>query len=193
MRQVGIATVNDPTHLIVNRYLENDTSAFAQLMRRYQDRVFRLCYHLLRNRQDAEDATQETFTRVARHLDHWDQSRPLEPWLMTIAGNRCRTVLARRRPHISLAEGYDPSSNSSSQQREAEFLEEEIRLALDEIREEHREAFILFHQHQLSYQEIADRLDCPVGTIKTWVHRARAQLIRHLRQRDVLGVSRNAM
>lgn len=185
--------VTEPTPLLVRRYLGNDASAFTTLMRRYQDRVFRLCFHMLRHREDAEDATQETFTRMARHLDHWDEQRPLEPWLMTIAGNRCRTLLARRKQLHPLSEGHEPASLAHVQQQDANTLEEEMRLALGELREEHRQAFLLFHQQQLSYAEIAEQLACPVGTVKTWVHRARTHIIRRLRERDALAEHRHAV
>ena len=64
---------------------------------------------------------------------------------------------------------------------------EEVFQALDQLRPEHRDAFLLFHQHELSYHEIAQRLDCPVGTVKTWVHRARRGLIDQLKRRGTIG------
>lgn len=187
-------TVNEPTNsLLVDRYLNHDASAFAQLVGRYQDVVFRLCFSMLRHRQDAEDAVQETFSRMAKHLDHWDSKRPLEPWLLTIAGNRCRTLLARRRPVLPLIDGSEPATDAAEQQRRADILEEELLVAMDELREDHRQAFLLFHQQQLSYAEIAARMDCPVGTVKTWVHRARNVLIERLREREVVTERRHAM
>ena len=61
------------------------------LVNRFRGQVFGLCYRMLGQRQDAEDAAQETFVRVLKNLHRWDPARPFEPWLLTIAGNRCRT------------------------------------------------------------------------------------------------------
>jgi RNA polymerase sigma-70 factor (ECF subfamily) len=185
--------VSEPTPLLVRRYLNNDTGAFSQLVTRYQDIVYRLCYSMLRHREDAEDATQETFTRVAKHLGHWDSKRPIEPWLLTIAGNRCRTLLSRRRRLLPLLDGVEPITDACEQDRKADLLAEEVEMALSELRDDHRRAFLLFHRRQLSYAEIAEELDCPVGTVKTWVHRARQMLIEQLRAREVLAEARDAM
>ncbi|KKL55005.1 hypothetical protein LCGC14_2259720, partial [marine sediment metagenome] len=68
----------------------------------------------------------------------------------------------------------------------ANDLAEEVELALGTLRAEYRQAFLLFHQHELSYAEISATLDCPLGTVKTWVHRARRELIARLAQRGVV-------
>ena len=158
-------------------------------MVRYQDLVFRVCFRMLGHRQDAEDAVQETFSRVARHLGRWDPTRPIEPWLVTIAGNRCRTLLSRRRSIRSLAVTAEPASDRAELEQSAGALWEEVQLVLDDLRPELRVAFLLFHQSQLSYAEIGQRLNCPVGTAKTWVHRTRLELIRRLHERDVLSAA----
>lgn len=174
------------THALVQRYLVGDQSAFGQLFDRYRELVYRLCLRRLGHREDAEDATQETFTRLARSLHRWDQTRPLEPWLVTIASNRCRTLQARRKPLHVMHEGSEPFHETVDQERSAANLDEEMRLALRDLRPEHREAFLLFHQEQLSYAEIALRLGCPLGTVKTWVHRARNDLVNCLQARHVI-------
>ena len=68
----------------------------------------------------------------------------------------------------------------------AKNLAEEVELALADVRSEYREAFVLFHEHELSYAEIGAILDCPLGTVKTWVHRARKELIERLQRRGVV-------
>jgi RNA polymerase sigma-70 factor (ECF subfamily) len=75
----------------------------------------------------------------------------------------------------------------------ARRLAEELQLALDEVRNEYRSAFLLFHQQQMSYAEIAHKLQRPVGTVKTWVHRARHEVIQRLSQRGVLVEVRNEL
>jgi RNA polymerase sigma-70 factor (ECF subfamily) len=142
---------------------------------------------MLGHREDAEDATQETMLRVVRNLDRWDPNRAFEPWLMTIAGNRCRTRLANRRRRPCNLQLDIPIQDSSHLARDAKLMSEEISLALKQIRCEYREAFNLFHEKDLSYAEIAETMNIPLGTVKTWVHRARREIVNRLKKRDILA------
>lgn len=177
---------------LVRRCRDNDEAAFATLVRRYQSLVFSVCMRMLSHRQDAEDVTQETFSRLVRYLDRWDSRRPLEPWLIAIAGNRCRSFLARRRSWQSLSVTEEPTSESTGEAQAVESLREEVRLAMTALPQRQRVAFELFHERSLDYAEIARRLDCPIGTAKTLVHRARNRLMDRLREREVVagGASR---
>lgn len=165
----------------------------TQLVDRFRGQVFGLCYRMLGQRQDAEDAAQETFVRVLKNLGGWDQGREFEPWLLAIAGNRCRTAMAKRvrRPAGNVLDATlaDPAPDPHA----ARGLAEEVSRALSQLRFEYRQAFVLFHVHQRSYGEIAESMDCPVGTVKTWVHRARRELIAQLCSRDVVVESRYAV
>src|SRR6478672_12236459 len=82
---------------LVGQCLAGDQRSMLALVERFQGQVFGLCYRMLGQRQDAEDAAQETFVRVLKNLHRWDEGRDFEPWLLAIAGNRCRTALANRR------------------------------------------------------------------------------------------------
>ncbi|MFM7150096.1 MAG: RNA polymerase sigma factor, partial [Gemmataceae bacterium] len=85
-------TKESPEARLVRRCLEGNPEAIRWLVTHYQDDVFSLCVRLLRHRQDAEDVCQEVFLRVYRSLRTWDNSRPLRPWIMGIAVNRCRCL-----------------------------------------------------------------------------------------------------
>lgn len=176
--------------LIVNRCLAGHQPSFGELIQRFRGQVFGLCYRMLGQREDAEDATQETFLRVARNLHRWDQDRAFEPWLLTIAGNRCRTRLAKRMRRPGTTTLDYPIEDQAGEQQSAELLAEEIDLVLTNVRPEYAEAFLLFHKGQMAYHEIAEKLDIPLGTVKTWVHRARRELISQLRKRGVLSESK---
>jgi RNA polymerase sigma-70 factor (ECF subfamily) len=141
---------------------------------------------MLGHHQDAEDATQETFVRVLDNLHRWDPQRDFEPWLLTIAGNRCRSRLARRYSRPTTYSLDYPVPDRTHLEQDGVQLAEEINLAISTLRNEHRDCFLLFHQHELPYAEIANRLDVPLGTVKTWVHRARHEVIRKLRHRGVI-------
>src|SRR3954447_7132795 len=171
----------DDLPTVVGRCLAGDQSAMLALVERFRGQVFGLCYRMLGQRQDAEDAAQETFVRVLKSLHHWDQAREFEPWLLAIAGNRCRTALAARRRRPAAEPTVELIADDAPDQRPAQNLAEEVRLALAELRPEYRQAFLLFHEHELAYGQIAEAMKVPLGTIKTWVHRAHKELIEHLR------------
>ena len=179
---------------LVDRALGGDQHAMVEIVDRYKQRVFRLCYGMLGQREDAEDVSQEAFLRVWRNLSRWDQQRDFEPWLMTIAANRCRTQLARRRsrsPTQNLA--FVPADHAWQAESAATQLQEEVQLALTDLPTNHRHAFLLFHQQHMSYAEISTSLGIPAGTAKTWVHRARRELVRRLIAREVIKERRRAV
>ncbi len=164
------------------------------LVDRFQGQVFGLCYRMLGNRQDAEDMAQEAFVRALRNLHRWDSDRDFRPWLLAIAGNRCRSLLAtrsRRPGQMGLMEDDLPAQASETDDHN--HLQEEVDLALQRLRPEYQQAFLLFHEQELSYAEISEVLKRPVGTIKTWIHRARHELARHLLDRGVVEERRHEL
>ena len=96
--------MDDPA--LVEALRSGDPQAPRLLIERYQGVVFGLCYRMMNHQQDAEDVAQETFIRALRAMAGFDAARPIRPWLLEIAANRCRTALARRgrRPMLTLAE-----------------------------------------------------------------------------------------
>ena len=173
--------------ILVDRCIAGNQPAIGELVNRFRGQVFGLCYRMLGQREDAEDATQETFVRVVKNLHRWDPTRAFEPWLLTIAGNRCRTRLAKRKRRPTVFTLDYPVADATIENRKAELLAEEVSLGLVGIRDEYRKAFLLFHQKEMPYLEIAEVMEVPLGTVKTWVHRARRELISRLRKRGVLG------
>ncbi len=178
---------------LVNRCLAGQQSAIVELVDRFRGRVFGLCYRMLGHLHDAEDVTQESLVRALRSLARWDQTRDFEPWLLAIAGNRCRTWLAARSRRPATGPLVSPVVDTGAEPTGFDALAEEVGLALGTLRAEYRQAFLLFHEQELSYLEIAAALDCPVGTVKTWVHRARRDLVDQLARRGVLEDSSHAL
>jgi RNA polymerase sigma-70 factor (ECF subfamily) len=178
--------LGDALHILVDRCLAGDEAAAVRFVERYQAPVFALCWRMLSHRQDAEDAAQETFVRALRSLNRWDRKRPLEPWLMAIAANRCRSTMARRArrqeiqtlPPDAIAQRADPCYAGWQ-------LAEEVERILADMPSQHVLVFRLFHEQQLSYAEIAAACERPLGTIKTWVHRARREIAEQLAAREV--------
>src|SRR5262245_13458883 len=145
---------------LVQRCLRGQPDAVRQLVERFQSEVFGLCVRLLHHRQDAEDVTQEVFLRVFRSLHRWDHSRPLKPWVMGIAVNRCRTWLTQRSRRPEPVDYLHETASSPPADDSPELLRE-IRAAVDDLRAEYRAVFVLFHEHGQPYEDIAAALDRP--------------------------------
>jgi RNA polymerase sigma factor (sigma-70 family) len=177
--------VSDDEALLVQGCLAGDFCAIRALVERFQADVYGLCVRILRHHQDAEDASQEIFVRVFRSLRRWDSERPLRPWIMGITVNRCRTWLTQRarRPR---ATGFRLEDIPQRHVEPPHELVQEIESAVDDLRQEYRSVFLLFHQHGQGYDEISQALNRPVGTIKTWLHRARLAVLERLRQRGMV-------
>lgn len=169
---------------LVRKCLLGETSAMRTLVERFQTDVYGLCVRLLHHSHDAEDVAQEVFIRVFRSLNRWDKERHLRPWILGITVNRCRTAMSRRgkRPetvdHLHETASEKPADDSQE-------LTAEIRLAVEEMRPDYREVFVLFHERGQSYEEISAVIERPVGTIKTWLHRARTEILTRLRRRGL--------
>ena len=158
------------------------------LIERYQGVVFGLCYRMMNHRQDAEDVAQETFVRALRSIAGFDAARPMRPWLLEIAANRCRTALARRtrRPVVTRYGPAEELTDPRAGPGDPDDLAGELERALSRLRPDYRLVFVLFHEQNLSYDEIARAVTRPVGTVKTWLHRARAELAEDLSRRGIV-------
>lgn len=170
---------------LVRRCLRNDSAAIRALVERFQGIVFGLCVRLLGHRHDAEDVTQEVFLRIFRSLRRWDSARPLQPWVLGIAANRCRTWLSRRANRPELVD-YLHDTAAAQPADDSSELARELSRALAELRPDYRTAFVLFHEQGQPYDAIANVLRRPVGTVKTWLHRARLELLDALRERGMI-------
>ena len=171
--------------VLVRRCLAGDPAAARELVERFQRDVYGLCLRFLAHQQDAEDVAQEVFLRVFRSLKRWDPARPLRPWVLAITVNRCRTWAGRR------GKGPEPADylhELADHRPEDDSLElaGAIRIAVDGLREAYQTVFVLFHEHGHSYEEIAETVGRPVGTIKTWLHRARLEVLDSLRSQGLV-------
>lgn len=166
----------------------------AELFGQHREMVYRVCMRFLGHHHDAEDVTQETFHRAAASINRWDPQRPIEPWLAAIAGNRCRTLLSRRRRETTVQSIDELPTNllpigrvDSTGSEPPIVLDEWLNHALAELPDHQRRAFELIHRDNLSYPQAADRMGRSTGTIKTWVRRARL-IVRERGRRDGIGI-----
>jgi RNA polymerase sigma factor (sigma-70 family) len=172
---------------LVGGCLRGDPTAIQELIERFQANVFGLCVRLLHHRQDAEDVTQEVFLRIFRSLKRWDAKRTLKPWIMGIAVNRCRTWLKQRTRRPELVAYLQETAGDPRAGDDASELVKEIQLAVNGLRLEYKTVFVLFHEQGQPYEDIARALRKPVGTVKTWLHRARLEILERLRRRGMVA------
>ena len=170
---------------LVEALQAGDPQASRVLIERFQSVVFGLCYRMLGHRQDAEDVAQDTFVRAIRGMAGFDVERPVRPWLLGIAANRCRTALGRRARRPVLAEAIGEQVDHRPGVSDPDDLAGELERALARLRPEYRLVFSLYHEQNLSYEDISQSVGRPIGTVKTWLHRARSELADHLSRRGV--------
>lgn len=174
----------DPTILRwVEDALDGDQDAFAELVNTYQNAVYNLCYRMLGERTEAEDATQEAFIRAYLNLERYDPARSFKTWLLSIASNHAIDRLRRRRlTWLSLEEPLPPNVLLSSDEPEPEDAtirderSQAVQALLNELSTEYRAAVILRYWYDYSYAEIADTLDTTESAIKSRLFRARQAL-----------------
>jgi RNA polymerase sigma factor (sigma-70 family) len=183
---------DDDTPLLLRRCLAGDESAYRELVKRYQRAVYTVAFRMVRSAEDAEDLTQETFVRVFKALDRYDPARPFQAWLFTITSRLSIDHIRRRRMKtVPLFRSEPGSEEEHAVELEDPGLlpdelavrsEEEhgVRDLIDSLPEHYRIVVLLRHQQDLSYEEIAEMLHLPLGTVKARIHRARALLKQRL-------------
>ena len=163
--------MRDPDPRTVQRARRGDLLAFEDLVRDYQADAFRFAWHLTRDRQLAEDVTQEAFLRAFRFLGGFRGDRKFGSWLFSIVRNCAMDALRRERRGETLWDERERPRSVADPSARAELA-----TALDAVTVEHREAFLLVEVFGLSYQETADVLGVAVGTVKSRMFRARQAL-----------------
>ena len=185
----------DPDEELVRRFQTGDRAAFSDLVRRYQDRVYTLSLRWMGEQEIAEEVAQDVFVALYRSLDGFRGEARLSTWIFRVTVNHCKNRrLYRRRRHMDQHEplkGTRPEDEGPGRQiadegpgtdqrvhrSEAERILQE---ALERLDESHRTILVLRDVEDLPYEEIAQILDLPRGTVKSRLHRARAELARVL-------------
>lgn len=163
--------------------LDGDHQAFTELVERHQGIVYNICYRILGERFEAEDAVQEAFLRAYRNLHRYDLKRPFRTWLLSIASNYCIDRLRRRRlQKLSIEEllPSHPALASSEPSPEDATLKSErhdsMQGMLEQLSPKYRAVVVLYYWYDMSCREIADALHTQEGTVKSRLFRARQQL-----------------
>lgn len=185
----GRASMSDPTTLEwVQAALQGDQDAFAEIVYTYQDAVYNLCYRMLGERGEAEDAAQEAFLRAYLNLARYDTARSFKTWLLSIASNYCIDRLRRRRLQF-LSLDDEPVSerlalSSDDPEPEPALLMREnsaaMQALLDQLSPDYRAVVVLRYWYDYSYVEIADIMDTSESAVKSRLFRARQALAEKL-------------
>lgn len=176
----------------IKQVLKGDQSAYADIVSLYQQSLHQVCYRMLGNKEEAEDAAQEAFIKAYIHLHTYDQKRKFSTWLYRIATNLCIDRIRKKKPDYYLdaevpgTEGLDMYSQLAAdellpeEELERMELQERIQYEISRLPDKYRAVIILKYIEELPLQEISDILDIPLGTVKTRVHRGREALRKQL-------------
>lgn len=175
----------------VKASIQGDQDAFAEIVYTFQDAVYNLCYRMLSDHVEAEDAAQEAFLKAYHHLDRYDETRPFKTWLLSIASNHCIDRLRKRRMTWVSIDEPTPATlalSSSDPQPEQAALHNEasrqMQALLDELEPDYRAAVVLRYWYDYSYTEIADITGSTESAIKSRLYRARQLLAEKLQNQQ---------
>lgn len=169
----------------------NLREAFERLLGLYQEKVFHLCLSMVRNPAAAEDISQEAFLRVWKGLPTYHGEASLSTWIYVIARNTCLTELKKlaSRPTVSLEDpGLEGLADRLPALRSAERAlgsEMDVNQLLAGLPEKYRQVITLFYLEQKSYEDVAALLSLPMGTVKTYLFRAKKELLRLARRQNL--------
>jgi len=172
-----------------------DLESFNQLVVRWERPIYALAYRTLGREEDARDVVQEAFLRAYRGLKGFKGEAKFSSWLYRITLNLCRDWMRRERraPIVSVPEGTDPIELADDRASPAESVEDlvarremsaAVARAMADLPEEQRAAIMLKEYHGLTFQEIADQLNCPLSTVKTRLYQGLSVLRRRLERQQ---------
>ncbi len=171
---------------LVRQARQGDAEAYGELVQNYQSLVFNVCYHLLGERREAEDMTQETFIRAFQHLQQYDLERPFGAWIRRVATNLCINHYQNlENASLPLDEELEQPVPGGPMTPESIQLQaegsEQVRAAIRSLPLVYRAVIELRHFQELSYTEIAEQLELPLSDVKSYLFRARRLLAEKLR------------
>ncbi len=177
---------------------KGDEQAFRALLVKYERAVFSICLRMVRNREQAEDLAQESFMKVFAMLERYNPSYAFSSWLFKITSNLCIDSIRKRKldtlpldqPIQSAAGEFSRQYESREDDPEKTMIGREkmerLKEAIESLPPHYRIMILLRHQQDLSYEEIAETLEVPLGTVKARIHRAREMLKNRLAGEDML-------
>ncbi len=175
---------------LIKRHLAGDTRASRELIERHQDQIYALAWRLLGSQEEAREATQDTFLQALAALPRFRGTAAFSTWLYRIAVNACTTRGKKRRNNpISLDDedqAVEPADSTPSALEQLEHHErhQQLHRAIDQLADPYRTAVVLHYFQGLSYEETAQAMDLPIGTVKVRLYRAKRLLLAKIQNRQ---------
>lgn len=187
MEVADYITLDDRT--LVQRSLEGDEKAFEHLFTRYREAIRQLLQQRAGSLDDADDLLQETFVKVYLHLESYNHQYTFGQWVYTIARNTFIDYVRRRQEELPIDERFKAPASSTPTPEESVIRRQQrdqIEHILSALRPQYRRLIEMRFFEEYTYEEIAEKLQMPMGTIKTQIHRAREQMCALIRQGETL-------
>jgi RNA polymerase sigma-70 factor (ECF subfamily) len=167
-----------------------DRDALITLLREIETNVYRTAYYILNNEQDARDAAQEALIRIYTKINTYEEKAQFKTWVQRIVTNICIDKFRRSKATVSIEEHNMVFTSKQNVEDEliSSYVAKDIQEAIDRLPEHHRAVVVLRYLQDFSYNEIADSLDLPLNTVKSYLFRARQQLQTLLREYQKGGV-----
>ncbi|MFO7939196.1 MAG: sigma-70 family RNA polymerase sigma factor [Bacteroidales bacterium] len=181
---------------LVQQAITGDERAYAELMERYKDAIYYMLLKMINNKSDAEDLTIEAFGKAFKNLEQYTPNYAFSTWLFKIATNNCIDFIRKKKANmISLDQSNDDQDNSFTAPLQADGLDPEedmikhqrktlMREVVDKLKPRYRTLVELRYFKEYSYEEIANELDLPIGTVKAQLFRARELLFNILKHKN---------
>ena len=186
---------------LMELFQDGKEMAFNELVRRYSDRLHNFLYRYTQNHNDCQDLVQETFLRVHKSKHSYERIAKFSTWMYTIAINLAKS-LYKKKKRMQLTSIHKDDSNPDSfemtledrnilpdEELHQKFSMEALQYALDSLPEDFRKMVVLRDIEQLSYDEISEKLDVPMGTVKSRINRGRAQISHKIKNYVDIGTS----
>ncbi len=181
---------------LVQQTLKGEKNAFKRLIERYSKLIYNHIYRMSGSWEMADELTQEVFVKVYQKLDTFDSTKPFKPWLMRIASNTTLSEFRKRSKVVSLdalkENGYWKEPNSApdtSALVETRLSTQAVLMLMQSLEAKYREVLLLRYKEELSYEEIADAMNTPVNTVRTWLKRGRDRLKKEMAKQNKRIVS----
>ncbi|MCK9525399.1 MAG: sigma-70 family RNA polymerase sigma factor [Limnochordia bacterium] len=183
----------DISRALIRRCKKNDKAALNELLRQYEQYLYKICYYYCQDKDEAFDICQEVYIRIFRHMASLDEDRPIVPWLKRLAVNTCLNYKRDHRKVVPVSLDGNPAlmqgvttSDSVEEIAMSHNDENVLSSALASLADNQRMALTLRYVEDLSYEEIAHTMELPLGTVKSHIFRGRNALREILRTSDLV-------
>jgi len=182
---------------LIRQCKKQNKEALNTIYVKYQKYIYSICYNYTHSKEDALDLLQESFIKILKNIDRFDEDRPLLPWIKRISINTCLNFKRKSKPSISLDQVMTEDGQTLKDAIASQFILENYILFQDtsniiheeisKLEDKYRLPLVLRHLHEMSYEEISTYTNIPLGTIKTNIYRGRKTLKANLEARGLWG------